>query len=204
MKRSVRGLTASVPLLATFGMGLVIARAEPDAPSPGLAHEPQGSAASSTVAEAMLPDGTLIPSRTLSEDTYPCSECHDEDTEIDPTRRELAEPHDLLPRLFDHGQPRLWCLDCHDHRRDGLRLANGTPVPFERSYDLCGQCHGAKAREWAAGVHGKRVGDWNGPKQVLRCTHCHDPHSPGLRPLTPFFAPKRPLGEPLWFLGGER
>ena len=62
-----------------------------------------------------------------------------------------------------------------------LRLANGTLVPFEESYRLCGQCHGDKYRDWRAGVHGRRVGSWNGEKQYLLCVHCHDSPPAGLQ-----------------------
>ena len=43
-----------------------------------------------------------------------------------------------------------------------LHLASGERVPFDESYRLCGQCHGEKQRDWRAGVHGRRTGEWNG------------------------------------------
>jgi hypothetical protein len=39
--------------------------------------------------------------------------------------------------------------------------------------------------DWRAGVHGKRVGNWWGPKEYLSCVACHDPHSPLFKPLEP-------------------
>jgi hypothetical protein len=53
--------------------------------------------------------------------------------------------------------------------RDVLRLANGDLVSFEESYNLCGQCHGTIFRDWKAGIHGKRTGEWNGKKQYRLC-----------------------------------
>ncbi len=59
-----------------------------------------------------------------------------------------------------------------------LRLASGATIPFTQSYLLCGQCHGDKLRDWRMGVHGKRVGMWNGEKTYFLCVNCHNPHSP--------------------------
>jgi hypothetical protein len=54
-------------------------------------------------------------------------------------------------------------------------------VPFTESYRLCGQCHGDKFRDWRAGIHGRRVGDWDGTKTYLLCVSCHNPHSPSFK-----------------------
>ena len=92
-----------------------------------------------------------------------------------------------------HDEQHRWCLDCHDAAdRDWLHLASGERVPFERSYLLCGQCHGEKLRDWRAGVHGRRTGLWNGQKSYLLCAHCHNPHQPRFRPIAPKPAPRRP------------
>jgi hypothetical protein len=127
-------------------------------------------------------------------DIFPCSECHDnKDLKTDPRRRELKVQHaDIVLR---HDEEHRWCLDCHDaDNRDRLRLANGTLVPFEESYRLCGQCHGDKYRDWRTGVHGRRTGSWDGKKKYLLCVHCHyshEPHFKPLRPLPPPIAPGR-------------
>ena len=70
------------------------------------------------------------------------------------------------------------------------RAASG--CSFEESYRLCGQCHGEKLRDWRAGVHGRRTGQWNGHKQYLLCAHCHNPHQPRFQPLAPEPAPRPP------------
>lgn len=119
---------------------------------------------------------------------FPCTQCHDKPG--DPTRRELAFHDDIK---FEHDAEHRWCLDCHDNRnRDVLHLSNGDPVPFTESYRLCGQCHGDKFRDWRWGVHGKRVGMWNGQKTYYLCVNCHDPHSPRFKPLKPKPPPLRP------------
>ncbi|MCM2256860.1 MAG: hypothetical protein NDJ94_14480 [Vicinamibacteria bacterium] len=92
-----------------------------------------------------------------------------------------------------HDEQHRWCLDCHDATdRDWLHLASGDRVPFEESYRLCGQCHGDKYRDWRAGIHGRRVGEWNGPRMYLLCVHCHNPHSPAFKALKPEPRPQRP------------
>ena len=125
-----------------------------------------------------------------AEDIFPCSECHEPD-DYDPERRELTTAHASI--VLAHDQEHRWCLDCHDaENRDMLRLAGGTHVPFEESYRLCGQCHGDKYRDWRVGVHGRRIGHWNGAKQYLLCVHCHDSHHPRFEPIAPKPPPVRP------------
>jgi hypothetical protein len=115
----------------------------------------------------------------FSEGIFPCMECHKD--QKDRTRRELGF-HEEQQSVFDHDSEHRWCLDCHDlENRDRLRLASGDTVPFTESYRLCGQCHGDKFRDWRAGIHGKRVGQWDGAKTYLLCVSCHNPHSPGFK-----------------------
>ncbi len=126
----------------------------------------------------------------FSEGIFPCSQCHEGPG--DPTRRQLGF-HDDVQGMFDHDAEHRWCLDCHDNaNRNVLHLSSGEPVPFTESYRLCGQCHGDKYRDWRAGVHGKRVGMWNGQKTYFLCVNCHNPHSPRFKPLKPEPRPRRP------------
>ena len=73
-----------------------------------------------------------------------------------------------------------WTAD-DNAKRDFLHLINGKKVPFTESYELCGQCHGDKYRDWKVGVHGKRIGMWNGKKTYYLCLNRHNPHNPGSR-----------------------
>ncbi len=131
-----------------------------------------------------------VPPPPFSPGIYPCSNCHSM-LPVNPTRRELTGFHtDIVLR---HDEENRWCLDCHDaENRDQLHLASGEPVLFEESYRLCGQCHGEKYRDWRAGIHGRRSGDWNGHKSYLLCAHCHNPHEPHFQPLKPEAAPFPP------------
>lgn len=135
----------------------------------------------------------FVPPPPFSEDIFPCSDCHS-DMDVNPERRELEDEHVEISEMFNHASDQRWCLDCHNpDDRDKLRLANGDLVSFEESYNLCGQCHGTIFRDWKAGIHGKRTGEWNGRKQYRLCVHCHNPHSPKFKPLKPLPPPDNPL-----------
>ena len=132
-----------------------------------------------------------VPPPPLSEGIFPCSDCHEPDIPVNTRRRELKMAHQEI--RLNHDEEHRWCLDCHDAaERDVLHLAGGEKVPFEESYRLCGQCHGDKYRDWRAGVHGRRIGSWEGKKQYLLCVHCHDSHHPAFEPIEPMPPPRRP------------
>ena len=132
-----------------------------------------------------------VPPPPFSEGVFPCTECHNKtDLPANRTRRTLVDDHDDI--VLKHDEEHRWCLDCHDtENRDRLHLASGELVPFDESYQLCGQCHGEKYRDWRAGVHGRRIGQWNGEKKYLLCVHCHSPHQPRFKALKPQPAPRR-------------
>jgi len=132
-----------------------------------------------------------VPPPPFSDGIFPCSSCHNKAMPPNRTRRVLTDFHTDID--LRHDTEHRWCLDCHDaDNRDQLHLASGEAVKFEESYKLCGQCHGEKYRDWRAGVHGRRVGQWNGQKQYLLCVHCHSPHQPHFKPMTPVAAPRPP------------
>ncbi len=84
----------------------------------------------------------------------------------------------------------MWCLDCHSvDDRNNLHTIDDQPVAFDESYLVCGQCHADRQKDWYFGAHGKRVSNWQGDRQIYSCTHCHDPHSPSLKPREPSRAP---------------
>jgi hypothetical protein len=148
-------------------------------------------AASASVSPPEVPGERVeVPPPPFSEGIFPCSACH-EGMEVNRTRRELTDFHTDI--VLKHDEQHRWCLDCHDAtNRDMLHLASGELVPFDESYRLCGQCHGEKYRDWRAGVHGRRSGQWNGHKTYLLCAHCHNPHQPHFKPIEPKPAPVPP------------
>lgn len=132
-----------------------------------------------------------VPPPPFSEGIFPCMDCHVE-IEANPERRPLEEYHEEI--LLNHDEENRWCLDCHDaENRDVLRLASGKTIPFEQSYLLCAQCHGPNFRDWKAGVHGKRMGRWDGKERsYLLCVHCHNPHDPKFPHIEPMPKPDSP------------
>ncbi len=132
-----------------------------------------------------------VPLPPFTEGIYPCTRCHDRPDDFNETKRTLTLQHTDIKLV--HGPREQWCYGCHNPSfRDKLRLAGGRLVSFEKSYELCGQCHGTKLRDWRLGIHGRRVGCWNGKSQYLLCVHCHSPHAPAFPPLQPKPRPKKP------------
>lgn len=152
------------------------------------------AAESEEVSNTPVPDPTnniAVEAPPFTEGIFPCTDCHAY-MDPNPQRRELVDMHDDISAIFDHDSQNRWCLDCHDlNNRDSLKLASGKRIGFDESYKLCGQCHGDKLRDWKVGVHGKRTGMWNGKKEYLLCVHCHNPHSPRFKQLTPEPPPVR-------------
>ncbi len=121
-----------------------------------------------------------------------CNTCHANRTP-NPSAQAGADLKDFHQGLkVQHGQ--VTCLSCH-HADDyeSLRLADGRKIGFPQVIDLCSQCHGPQARDYAHGAHGGMNGYWDlsrGPRQRNTCTDCHDPHSPAFPKVRPVFAPK--------------
>lgn len=139
-----------------------------------------------------------VPLRPLSKTITPCRACHgpEKDFPVNVRRKEDLLMHANI--RLNHGGIRLWCLDCHhpDNRNYLLPLSDGQDIPFERSFLLCGKCHGTIYRDWRHGIHGKRTGSWNGPKNYYMCVTCHDPHNPKFKPMSPMPPPEKPWAPP--------
>jgi hypothetical protein len=134
------------------------------------------------------------PFEPLPKTITPCRACHgkEKDFPVNFKRRERLLVHRNIK--LEHGGLRVWCLDCHDpdNRNFLLPLSDGRPIRFQDSYLLCGKCHGTKFRDWRNGIHGKRVGYWNGDKTYSLCVNCHNPHSPKFKALKPMPMPDKP------------
>jgi hypothetical protein len=188
MSISLRSIALLTPVMLT-----AILLSCPPAESSDSAKHPEEFSASATSAKEYELPKFFVPPPPFSEGIFPCSDCH-ADMETNPERRVLEDEHVEISRMFNHASEQRWCLDCHNQDdRDRLRLANGDPVAFEESYNLCGQCHGTIFRDWKAGIHGKRTGEWNGRKQYRLCVHCHNPHSPRFKPIKPLPPPDNPM-----------
>jgi hypothetical protein len=157
-------------------------------PADHAGHEPEASK-SRPMEIAHPEDSVAVPAPPFSPGIFPCSNCHGT-METNPERRTLGMHGEIE---LHHGPRERWCFDCHNPaNRDKLRLASGSLIDFDVSYELCGQCHGPKLRDWRAGVHGKRTGRWDGEKQYLLCVHCHNPHAPRFESVEPSPRPRRP------------
>jgi hypothetical protein len=154
--------------------------------------QPARLATAATSQAARPGERVEVPPPPFSDGIFPCTFCHDnKDLKPNLTRRTFPDDHSEI--VLKHDEQNRWCLDCHDaQNRDVLHLASGEKIPFDESYRLCGQCHGEKYRDWRAGVHGRRTGQWNGQKSYLLCVHCHSPHQPHFKPMTPKPAPLPP------------
>ena len=136
-----------------------------------------------------------VPARKIEDiPMFPCSECH-KGHNINNRKRELKKEHANLK--LAHGGGRFWCDGCHDGRQmDLLFTIDGTPVDMDLGYLLCGQCHFREMDDWQHGVHGKRIGFWEGVRVFRTCTECHNAHSPEFQPIAPDPPPGVPKGRP--------
>lgn len=118
---------------------------------------------------------------------FPCSDCHKK-MEINYTPRELKEKHADL--VVDHGNDRFWCTACHDGKgMDFLASKDGRRIDMDHGYLHCGECHFKAHKDWEYGVHGLRIGMWQGTRVLRTCTECHDAHRPQIALETPVPAP---------------
>jgi len=121
-----------------------------------------------------------------------CATCHTTRTPDVATRTSaaLTEFHQSLD--YQHGN--LSCLSCHNATNyDTLRHADGTPIAFPDTIQLCAQCHGTHYRDFQHGSHGGMTGHWDltaGPRQRNTCVDCHDAHRPIYPRVRPVFPPQ--------------
>ena len=117
----------------------------------------------------------------------PCDRCHRESLErlVAKQAKEPRTAHWTV-ELNHAADSVMVCSTCHGREKmTELRTVNGTPVSFNHSYQLCGQCHSRQLQDWAGGAHGKRAGGWAPPRVVYSCAECHDPHQPRLHARWP-------------------
>ncbi len=118
-----------------------------------------------------------------------CATCHSlkRDATVPEKTTDLGEVHAGLS--FDHGD--VPCASCHAARageQPWLHLADGRLLPTSEAKQLCAQCHGPQARDWAAGAHGGMDGHWDlsrGGRTRNHCVDCHDPHVPAFQAVMP-------------------
>ena len=131
----------------------------------------------------------------ISSHLYPCSDCHNQ-MGANKKRRRLSDVHSDKSKLFrkkNKHSNHLWCYTCHnENNMNTLRKADGSQIKYNESYKLCGQCHSGKLNDWKQGIHGKRIGKWDGEKTYFLCAHCHNAHNPAFKKLSPMPGPVPP------------
>jgi hypothetical protein len=120
---------------------------------------------------------------------YPCTSCH-----LGRTTRMAAgrvrDAHQNIPSAHPK-ETGARCATCHAVENvELLALESGERVTLDHAYRLCAQCHVSQVNAWAGGAHGKRLDGWRGPRVVMACADCHDPHQPALDARTPFRPPR--------------
>jgi len=109
---------------------------------------------------------------------YPCSSCHE--IPSGETIESETEPHWNV-ELKHASADVMTCETCHmTENLDTLHTLTDTPVSFDHSYQVCGQCHDPQYKDWIGGAHGKRLEGWADPRVVKNCVGCHNPHEPAL------------------------
>lgn len=177
--RPGRHIAGAVALALCIGLGA----------GPGLTQEaPESAPGEATLRFPGFPEAPAFEVIARRDDLffYPCDQCH-EFMEPSDEVRELDAPHEIE---LEHGDGRLWCIQCHSMvDRNMLWTLLREPVDFDEAYIVCGGCHASRQKDWYFGAHGKRVGGWRSERVVYNCTHCHDPHSPSIKPRKPAAAP---------------
>lgn len=122
-----------------------------------------------------------------------CASCHSKKSR--PYMKTRKDPQ-LEHRYFNthHGKGAIACGSCHDgNHSNQLYFTREAPATFSNPSPVCKQCHVEIFRDWAMGIHGKRLGGWNLPKTQLNCVDCHSPHSvsfPNMKSVSPPRKPK--------------
>lgn len=123
---------------------------------------------------------------------FPCSQCHTASAKV------LGERNAHFGIGLNHANANTMnCATCHGLKmdQDSLTSLTGKSIAFEKSFELCGQCHSRQLSDFVGGAHGKRLGGWGGTRIVRNCTGCHNPHDPNWKTRWPATSATR-RGEP--------
>ena len=126
----------------------------------------------------------LIPDRKGQLKSYACSECHTKPL-ANMQSKDLKKAHWNI-KLQHANLNTMNCATCHNaNDMDNLKSVTGVAIDFNKSYQLCSQCHTKQFTDWSGGAHGKRIGGWAPPRASMTCVNCHDPHKPQIAPKWP-------------------
>lgn len=119
----------------------------------------------------------LIPDRKSKIKLYACTECHTSSLNKLQSNTGKKAHWDITIKHADTNT--MNCLTCHNSENlDELKSLTGKKIDFNKSYNLCSQCHTRQFEDWKGGAHGKKIGGWAPPRASLTCVNCHNPHKP--------------------------
>ena len=119
----------------------------------------------------------LIPERKSQIKSFACTECHTKP--LDQIQSKEAKKAHWDISLVHANENTMNCITCHNGKSmDDLVSITGKSINFNKSYQLCNQCHTKQFEDWKGGAHGKRIGGWAPPRASLTCVDCHNPHKP--------------------------
>ncbi|WP_243739358.1 cytochrome c family protein [Flavicella sediminum] len=126
----------------------------------------------------------LIPERKGQIKSYACTECHTKPL-AQLKGKDLKKAHwNLTLRHAD--EHTMNCITCHNgNDMDNLKSLTGAKIDFNKSYNLCKQCHTKQFEDWKGGAHGKRLESWANPRASMTCVNCHNPHKPSFEKRWP-------------------
>ncbi|RMF14527.1 MAG: hypothetical protein D6761_09355 [Candidatus Dadabacteria bacterium] len=125
---------------------------------------------------------TVLVARELDE-AETCARCHDGKGT---GRKPDGAGHDDI--AIEHAAG-MECSDCHERNRPQLLTTLDGNVPLHDQAARCRECHRNQVGDWLGGSHGKRLSGWAETRVVANCAHCHNPHSPSLKPRMPVATP---------------
>lgn len=183
---------AAIVLLCSAGSGELQNTDSVSTAKPALSGAVQVNAAMDTHLDKAPPRRSAGLTLVRNGWTYNCMECHKLLTAKWHYEGPVKEHKDIH---LDHGNNR-FCINCHHPtHRNAFVDYDGSEIAEAEVVQLCAKCHGTIYRDWKAGVHGRQNGFWKaslGEKANLRCTECHDPHSPKFKAMPPLAALRYP------------
>lgn len=126
----------------------------------------------------------LIPDRKSKIKSFACTECHSKPLSKIKGKDYKKAHWDIELKHADLNT--MNCVTCHDSENmDNLKSLTGNKIDFNRSYNLCSQCHTKQFKDWKGGAHGKKIGGWAPPRASMTCVNCHNPHKPAFEKRWP-------------------
>ncbi|SFS51596.1 Cytochrome c7 [Zhouia amylolytica] len=129
----------------------------------------------------------LIPERKSHIKSYACTECHSKPlNQMQGADSEEYQKAHWDVKMIHARELTMNCITCHDgNNMNELKSLTGARIDFNKSYQLCSQCHSNQFQDWKGGAHGKRIGGWAPPRVSMTCVNCHNPHQPAIQPKWP-------------------